>query len=159
MRLIDDEGNQLGIVPPFEGLKLAREKGLDLVEIAANAKPPVCRILDYGKYLYQMNKREHEARKHQKSVEVKEVKFRPRTSTHDFTIKKNRIVGFLEEGDKVKATIMFRGRERAHKEIGWGMINRLLKEIEDVANIETRPKEEGPNLSAVLAPKKTTGGK
>ena len=159
MRLIDDEGNQLGIVPPFEGLKLAREKGLDLVEISANAKPPVCRILDYGKYLYQMNKREHEARKHQKSIEVKEVKFRPRTSKHDFTIKKNRIVGFLEEGDKVKATIMFRGRERAHKEIGWGMINRLLKEIEDVANIETRPKEEGPNLSAVLAPKKTAGGK
>ena len=160
MRLIDDEGNQLGIVPViFEGMKLAREKGLDLVEISANAKPPVCRILDYGKYLYQMNKREHEARKHQKSIEVKEVKFRPRTSAHDFMIKKNRIIGFLEDGDKVKATIMFRGRERAHKEIGWDMINRLLKELEDVANVETRPKQEGPNLSAVMAPKKTTGGK
>lgn len=159
VRLIDDEGNQLGIVPPFEGMKLAREKGLDLVEISANAKPPVCRILDYGKYLYQMNKREHEARKHQKSIEVKEVKFRPRTSAHDFMIKKNRIIGFLEDGDKVKATIMFRGRERAHKEIGWDMINRLLKELEDVANVETRPKQEGPNLSAVMAPKKTTGGK
>ena len=159
MRLIDDEGNQLGIVPPLEGLKMAREKGLDLVEIAANAKPPVCRILDYGKYLYQMNKREHEARKHQKSIEVKEVKFRPRTSAHDFMIKKKRIIRFLGDGDKVKATIMFRGRERAHKEIGWDMINRLLKELEDVAIIETRPKQEGPNLSAVIAPKKITGSK
>jgi translation initiation factor IF-3 len=144
-------------MPPFEGLRIAREKGLDLVEIAATAKPPVCRIINYGKYLYQMNKREHEARKHQKSIEVKEVKFRPRTSEHDFQIKKNRIARFLEEGDKVKATIMFRGRERAHKEFGWNMIQRLLVELEKVANVETRPKDEGPNLSAILAPRKSSG--
>ena len=143
-------------MPLSEGLRIAREKELDLVEIAATANPPVCRIVDYGKHLYQINKREHEARKHQKSIEVKEVKFRPRTSDHDFQIKKNRIARFLEEGNKVKVTIMFRGRERAHKEIGWNMIQRLLQELEEVANVENRPKYEGPNLYAFLTPRKSS---
>ena len=127
VRVIDEEGEQLGIMPPFETLKMARGQGLDLVEVAPNAAPPVCRIINYGKYLYQLSKRQHEARKHQKSIELKEVKFRPRTSAHDFEVKRNRIMGFLQEGDKVKATIMFRGREMAHRELGMRMIERLIQ--------------------------------
>lgn len=149
----------MGVMPPYEGVRLAREKGLDLVEIAAKANPPVCRIVDYGKHLYQLNKREHDARKHQKSIEVKEVKFRPRTSKHDFEIKRNRIIRFLGEGDKVKATVVFRGRERAHKEIGWDIIERLLEDIAEVGMAEFRPREEGPSLIAILAPKKVTAAK
>ena len=124
------------------------------MEIAAKANPPVCRIVDYGKHLYQLNKREHDARKHQKSIEVKEVKFRPRTSKHDFEIKRNRIIRFLGEGDKVKATVVFRGRERAHKEIGWDIIERLLEDIAEVGMAEFRLREEGPSLIVILAPKK-----
>src|SRR5215471_15961521 len=115
IRVVDDEGKQLGIMPPYEALKIARERGLDLVEVSPTANPPVCRIINYGKYLYQLNKRQHEARKHQRSVELKEVKFRPQTSEHDFQTKRNHIIGFLKSGSKVKATIMFRGREMAHR--------------------------------------------
>ena len=159
VRVIDEEGGQLGIMPPFEALKMARGQGLDLVEVAPNATPPVCRIINYGKYLYQLSKRQHEARKHQKSIELKEVKFRPRTSAHDFEVKRNRIMGFLQEGDKVKATIMFRGREMAHRELGMRMIERLIQEISEVGQVETRPRQEGPNLTAILAPNKKTAGK
>ncbi len=144
-------------MPPAEALKVAREQGLDLVEVSPTANPPVCRIINYGKYLYQLNKRQHEARKHQKSIELKEVKFRPRTSEHDFEVKRNHIVKFLHEGDKVKATIMFRGREMAHRDIGWNMMQRLLDELAEVAMVEARPRQEGPNLTAVIAPKKTGG--
>ncbi len=142
-------------MPPYEALKVAREKGLDLVEVSPTANPPVCRIINYGKFLYQQSKREHEARKHQKSMELKEVKFRPRTGEHDFDVKRNKMVGFLKEGDKVKATIMFRGRENAHREIGHQMMERLIESLVEVGQVETRPKQEGPNLSAVFAPKKT----
>jgi len=159
VRVIDEEGKQLGIMPPFEALKMARSQGLDLVEVAPTANPPVCRIINYGKYLYQLSKRQHEARKHQKSIELKEVKFRPRTSAHDFEVKRNRIMGFLQEGDKVKATIMFRGREMAHRELGMRMIERLIQEISEVGQVETRPRQEGPNLTAILAPNKKTAGK
>ncbi|PYV30683.1 MAG: translation initiation factor IF-3 [Acidobacteria bacterium] len=157
VRVIDDEGKQLGIMPPFEALKVARGKGLDLVEVSPTAAPPVCRIINYGKFLYQLNKRQHEARKHQKSIELKEVKFRPRTGDHDFEVKRNKILQFLQDGDKVKATIMFRGREMAHRDLGWKMMQRLVEDVAEVGLLETRPKQEGPNLSAVIAPKKPTG--
>jgi translation initiation factor IF-3 len=159
VRVIDEEGKQLGIMPPFEALKMARSQGLDLVEVAPTANPPVCRIINYGKYLYQLSKRQHEARKHQKSIELKEVKFRPRTSAHDFEVKRNHIMGFLQEGSKVKATIMFRGREMAHRELGMRMIERLIQEISEVGQVETRPRQEGPNLTAILAPNKKAAGK
>jgi translation initiation factor IF-3 len=158
VRVVDDEGHQLGIMPPYEAMKIARERGLDLVEVSPTANPPVCRIINYGKYLYQLSKRQHEARKHQRSIELKEVKFRPQTSEHDFETKRNHIREFLEAGNKVKATIMFRGRQMAHRDIGWTMMNRLIAELGDLAQVETRPRQEGPNLTAILAPNKKVGG-
>jgi translation initiation factor IF-3 len=155
--VIDEDGTQLGIMPPIEALRVARGKGLDLVEVAPAANPPVCRIINYGKYLYQLNKRQHEARKHQKSIELKEVKFRPRTSGHDFEVKRNRIVRFLQEGSKVKATVMFRGRENAHRDIGMKMLQRLIEEVSEIGQVESRPRQEGPTLAAILAPKKASG--
>jgi translation initiation factor IF-3 len=155
--VIDEDGKQLGVMPPYEALKVARGKGLDLVEVSPTAAPPVCRIINYGKYLYQLSKRQHEARKHQKSIELKEVKFRPRTGEHDYETKRNKILQFLEAGDKVKATIMFRGREMAHRDLGWKMMQRLVDEVAEHGLLETRPKQEGPNLSAVIAPKKIPG--
>ncbi len=159
IRVVDDEGNQLGIMPPWDAMKVARERGLDLVEVSPRANPPVCRIINYGKYLYQQSKRQHDARKHQRSIELKEVKFRPRIGGHDFEVKKNHILGFLQEGSKVKATIAFRGREMAHRDIGWTMMNRLVEEIGEHCVVETRPKQEGPNLSVILAPNKKPGSK
>ncbi len=153
VRLIDDEGKQIGVLPPHQALKLAREKGLDLVEISPTAVPPVCKIMDYGKYLYQLNKKLHEQRKHQKSIHLKEVKFRPRTDEHDYQFKKNHVLRFLGEGDKVKATIVFRGREMAHPEIGRRMLERLIQEISDVGQVEMAPFMEGRFLMAILAPK------
>jgi translation initiation factor IF-3 len=144
-------------MPPFEAMKVAREKGLDLVEVSPTANPPVCRIINYGKFLYQQSKRQHEARKHQKSMELKEVKFRPRTSEHDFEVKRNKILGFLKEGDKVKATIMFRGRENAHRDIGMRMMERLIDSLAEFGQPEARPRQEGPNLSAVFSAKKGAG--
>jgi translation initiation factor IF-3 len=144
-------------MPPFEAIKVAREKGLDLVEVSPTANPPVCRIINYGKFLYQQSKRQHEARKHQKSMELKEVKFRPRTSEHDFEVKRNRMAGFLQEGDKVKATVMFRGRENAHRDIGMRMMERLIDSLAEFGQPEARPKQEGPNLSAVFSAKKGAG--
>jgi len=154
IRVVDDEGKQLGIMPPYEAIKIARERGLDLVEVSPTANPPVCRIINYGKYLYQQSKREHEARKNQRSIELKEVKFRPRTGAHDFETKRNQIARFLEEGSKVKATVMFRGREMAHRNLGWEMMDRLVKDLGELVVVEIRPRQEGPNLIAILAPKK-----
>lgn len=142
-------------MPPYEALKMAREKGLDLVEVSPTASPPVCRIINYGKFLYQQSKRQHEAKKHQRSMELKEVKFRPRTSEHDYEVKKNRVVEFLEQGDKVKATISFRGRENAHRNIGMAMMERLIEAVGEVGQVEMRPRHEGPTLTTVLAPKKS----
>jgi translation initiation factor IF-3 len=155
--VVDEEGKQLGIMPPWEALKIARGRGLDLVEVSPRAVPPVCRIINYGKFLYQQSKRQHDARKHQRSIELKEVKFRPRTGGHDFDVKKNHIVKFLQDGNKVKATISFRGREMAHRDLGWTMMNRLLTEIAEFGQVETRAKQEGPNLTAIIAPKKVGG--
>lgn len=142
-------------MPTFEALRTARGLGLDLVEVAPKATPPVCRIINYGKYLYQQSKRQHEAKKHQKSTELKEVKFRPRTSEHDFEVKTNRIREFLQEGSKVKATIMFRGRENAHRDLGMKMVQRLIDMLAESGQVESRPKQEGPNLTTIIAPKKT----
>jgi translation initiation factor IF-3 len=135
-------------------MKIAEERGLDLVEVAPTANPPVCRIMDYGKYLYQQNKKEHEARKHQKNITVKEVKFRPNTDEHDYVFKKNHIIRFLTQGDKVKAAVFFRGREIVHQSIGRAIIDRLIEELNEVGVVEARPKMEGPNLIAIFAPKK-----
>jgi translation initiation factor IF-3 len=142
------------VMPPFEALKIARGQGLDLVEVAPQANPPVCRIINYGKYLYQQSKRQHEARKHQKAAGLKEVKMRPRISVHDFETKRNRIIEFLKDGAKVKAAIMFRGRENAHRDLGWDMMRRLADDLSDIGQLEIGPRQEGPNLSAIFSPKK-----
>jgi translation initiation factor IF-3 len=154
VRVIDDEGNQIGILPPFEALKLAREKNLDLVEISPNANPPVCRIMDYGKFLYQQEKKERAAKKHQKQIVVKEVKFRINVDEHDYEFKKNHVLRFLEEGDKVKATIFFRGREMTRTSLGRELLDRLIKDVGDKAIVEFRPRMEGNTLHAILAPPK-----
>jgi translation initiation factor IF-3 len=152
--VIDDEGQQLGIMPPYEALKKAREKNLDLVEISPSAQPPVCRIMDYGKYLYQQEKKEREAKKHQKTITVKEVKFRINVDDHDYETKKNHVLRFLGEGDKVKATIFFRGREMTRTGLGRQILERLIKDVEPQSIVEFRPRQEGNTLHAILAPKK-----
>ncbi len=141
-------------MPPFEALKKAREKNLDLVEISPTAQPPVCRIMDFGKYLYQQEKREREAKKHQKTITVKEVKFRINVDEHDYETKKKHVLRFLEEGDKVKATIFFRGREMTRQGLGRAILERLITELGDKAVVEFRPRQEGNTLHAILAPPK-----
>jgi translation initiation factor IF-3 len=155
VRVIDAEGIQIGILPPFEALKMAREKNLDLVEISPTAQPPVCRIMDYGKFLYEQEKKERAAKKHQKTITIKEVKFRINVDEHDYEFKKNHVLRFLEEGDKVKATIFFRGREMTHTNLGRNILDRLIKDIGDKGIVEFRPRMEGNTLHAILAPKKT----
>ncbi len=150
--MIGDEGEQIGIMQPFEALKKAREKNLDLVEISPNAVPPVCRIMDYGKFLYQQEKKEREAKKHQKTITVKEGKFRINVVDHDYETKKNHVLRFLDEGDKVKATIFFRGREMRRTGLGREFLERLIKDIGDQGIVEFRPRQEGNTLHAILAP-------
>jgi translation initiation factor IF-3 len=157
--VIDDEGQQMGIMPPFEALKKAREKNLDLVEISPTANPPVCRIMDYGKYLYQQEKKEREAKKHQKTITVKEVKFRINVDDHDYETKKNHVLRFLDEGDKVKATIFFRGREMTRTGLGREILERLIKDVNDRGIVEFRPRQEGNTLHLILAPKKAEAPK
>jgi len=159
VRVIGDEGQQIGILPPYEALKMAREKNLDLVEVSPTAQPPVCRIMDYGKYLYQQEKKEREAKKHQKTITVKEVKFRINVDDHDYETKKNHVIRFLEEGDKVKATIFFRGREMTRTGLGREILERLIKDVEQKGMVEFRPRQEGNTLHAILAPKKEGGQK
>jgi translation initiation factor IF-3 len=144
---------------PFEALKIARERGLDLVEISATANPPVCRIQDYGKFLYEKEKQERAAKKNQKVITIKEVKFRINVDEHDYEFKKNHVLRFLDQGDKVKATIFFRGREMAHPEIGRRILERLLEELADVAVAETTPRMEGNQMHAILSKKTSGGGK
>src|SRR3954470_14809067 len=155
IRVIGDEGQQIGILPPFDALKMAREKNLDLVEISPTATPPVCRIMDYGKFLYQQEKKEREAKKHQKVIVVKEVKFRINVDDHDYETKKNHVLRFLDEGDKVKATIFFRGREMTRTGLGRQILERLIKDVEPQSIVELRPRQEGNTLHAILAPKKS----
>lgn len=154
MRVIDEEGQQVGVMNSFDAIKLAKEKSLDLVEISPTAQPPVCRIMNYGKYLYQLSKKAHEAKKHQKVIQVKEVKFRPMTDDHDYEFKKNNIIRFLGEGDKVKAGVMFRGREMAHRDIGRQLITRLMQDVGNHGQVEGHPKMEGSNMFVIFGPKK-----
>ena len=145
-------------MPPPQALAIARQKGLDLVEISPTAVPPVCRIMDFGKYQYQEQKRAREARRHQKVIEVKEIKFRPKVDEHDYQFKKKHIERFLEDGDKVKATIFFRGREMAHPEIGRRILERLVGELADVAIAETMPRMEGNQMHTILSRRPQGGG-
>src|ERR1700688_616009 len=139
VRVVDEAGNQLGVMSLFDAMKAARDAGLDVVEISPNAVPPVCKLVDYGKFQYEQNKKSHEAKKHQKSSHIKEVKFRPSTAEHDFQVRKNQIIRFLGDGFKVKAMIFHRGREMAHQDVGRTKMNRLLKEIVDHALVEFGP--------------------
>jgi translation initiation factor IF-3 len=155
IRVIDETGQQLGIMPPPQALAIARQKGLDLVEISPTAVPPVCRIMDFGKYQYQEQKRSREAKKHQKVIEVKEIKFRPKVDEHDYQFKKKHIERFLSEGDKVKATIFFRGREMAHPEIGRRILERLIEDLSDLAIAENAPRQEGNQMHTILSQRVT----
>jgi translation initiation factor IF-3 len=146
-------------MPPAQALMIAEEKGLDLVEIAATATPPVCRIMDSGKFFYQQAKRESEARKHQRHIQVKEVKFRVKIDEHDFQFKRRNAERFLLDGNKVKTTVIFRGRELVHSEIGRGILTRLAGELTEVALIEVPPRQEGMTMVQILSPKKESAGK
>lgn len=154
VRLIDVDGNQAGIVSIREALRAAEESGYDLVEISPTAKPPVCRIMDYGKYLFEIRKKQAEAKKKQKQVQVKEIKFRPTTEDGDYQVKLRNLLKFLENGDKVKITLRFRGREVAHQELGMKILERIQQDTNDVAIIEQQAKREGRQLLMVLSPKK-----
>jgi translation initiation factor IF-3 len=155
IRVIDDQGTQLGIMPPFEALKIAREKGMDLVEVSPTAQPPVCRIMDFGKYMYEQEKKERAAKKNQKLITIKEVKFRINVDEHDYQTKKNHALRFLSEGDKVKATIFFRGREMTRQTLGREILKRLIADLADKAVVENMPRQEGNTLHLILAPPKT----
>jgi translation initiation factor IF-3 len=150
VRVIDDSGQQLGIMPPQQALVIAKERGLDLVEVSATAVPPVCRIMDFGRYQYLEQKRTRQAKKHQKTIEIKEIKFRPKVDEHDYQFKKKHVERFIAEGDKVKATVFFRGREMAHPEIGRRIIERLVQEVSEVAVAEAMPRLEGNQMSVIL---------
>ena len=155
--MIAADGGQLGIMPPEQALRLAIEAGLDLVEVSPESNPPVCRILDYGKYRYQINKKAQEARKKQRVIQVKEVKFRPKTDEHDYEFKRNNIIRFLSRGKKVKATVIFRGRENQHRDIGYKILKRIREEVGEFGLVESEPRQEGPFLDMILAPKKWSG--
>jgi len=155
--VIDENGEQLGILPPFEALKIARERGLDLVEVSPTAVPPVCRIQDYGKFLYEKEKSDRAARKRQKVIVVKEVKFSVTIDDHDFETRRNQAIRFLQDGDKVKASLRFKGRKMAHRELGYAIINRLIQDIGENGVVEFMPRMEGNTLHAILAPGKKGG--
>jgi translation initiation factor IF-3 len=153
VRVINSDGKQVGVMPLKEAMKIAEEQGLDLVEVAANANPPVCRIMNYGKYKYQQSKRTQEARKHQTVIQVKEVKLRPRTEEHDFQFKLRHAKRFLSEGNKVKVSILFRGREMAYPEFGTEILKRFIDGVKDLMVVEQAPRLEGRNMVTILAPK------
>ena len=150
---IDPDGNQLGIIDTRDAIEKAGDFGLDLVEVQPNAEPPVCKILDYGKFKYEAQKRANEARKKQKTIEVKEIKFRPNIDEHDYQVKMRNVTKFLSGGDKVKVTLRFRGREMAHQELGANVLARVREETEELAKVEAMPKLEGRQMVMVLAPR------
>jgi len=154
VRLVAEDGEQLGIVPVAEALRAAEEKDVDLVEIAPLANPPVCKLMDFGKFRYREQKKAHEAKLKQKQIQIKEIKFRPRTDEGDYKIKLNKLVEFLEEGDKAKVTLRFRGREMAHQEFGKRVLERVKADLEAVGVVEQFPKMEGRQMVMVIAPKK-----
>ncbi len=152
IRLIGAEGENLGVQPPRRAMELAEQAGLDLVEISPNANPPVCKIMDYGKFKYEQQKRESEARKKQTVIQVKEVKFRPNTDTHDYDVKMRNVVKFLEKGDKVKVTLRFRGREMAHQNLGRELLERVAEDIKELGKVENMPKMEGRQMTMMVGP-------
>ena len=153
IRLIDEKGEMVGVVGLREGLQMAEEAGLDLVEVSPNAEPPVCKIADYGKYKYEAQKKANEARKKQKVIEVKEIKMRPGIDDHDYEVKMRAMKKFLDTGDKVKVTLRFRGREMVHQDIGMNVLKRVREELDPMAKVEQLPKMEGRQMTMVLAPK------
>ncbi len=153
MRLVDADGTVLGVVPIDEALQKAEDRGLDLVEVAAKGDPPVCKILDYGKYKYEAQKKKNEARKKQRTIDVKEIKMRPGIDVHDYDVKMRAARKFLGEGDKVKVTMRFRGREMAHQDLGLKLLNRVRDELDELAKVELMPKMEGRQMIMVIARK------
>jgi len=153
--VIDANGDQAGVMPTQDALRMAEEQGLDLVEVAPNARPPVCKIMDFGRYKYQQQKKLQEARKKQSVVQIKEIKVRPKTDDHDFNTKLKHVLRFLENGDRVKVTVFFRGREIVHKDRGLMILQRMVESVKDIAKVEQQPRSEGRTMSLLLAPLKT----
>ncbi len=153
MRLVDENGEQVGVVPTADALRRALDVGLDLLEVSPNADPPVCKILDYGRFRYEAQKKKNEARKKQKTIDVKEIKMRPNIDTHDYEVKMRSIHRFIGDGDKVKVTMRFRGREMVHQEIGKQVLDRVREEMEPTAKVEQFPKLEGRQMTMVMAPR------
>ncbi|MEA2006049.1 MAG: translation initiation factor IF-3 [Acidobacteriota bacterium] len=157
VRIIDEDKKQLGVLSTKEALFLAKEKGLDLVEVAPQANPPVCRIMDYGKFLYELHKKAHEAKKHQKQIQVKEIKFRPKISIHDYNFKIRHVQRFLKEGNKVKITVMLRGREKAKPELAHQVLDRVLENVQDLGQRDGTVRTQPWAISAILSPIKSGG--
>ena len=153
MRLVDADGTDLGVVPIDQALRKAEDRGLDLVEVAAKGDPPVCKILDYGKFKYEAQKKKNEARKKQKTIDVKEIKMRPGIDVHDYDVKMRAARKFLDGGDKVKVTMRFRGREMAHQDLGLNVLHRVRDELDELSKVELMPKMEGRQMIMVIAPK------
>jgi len=157
VRVIDEEKNALGILLTSQAIQMARERGFDLVEIAPTAQPPVCRITDYGKFLYELHKKEHEAKKHQKQIQIKEIKFRPKISIHDYDFKMKHVKRFLGEGNKVKITVMLRGREKQKPELGYQVLDRVLGDVKEMATQDGSARKQDWAVSALLVPTKLGG--
>jgi len=157
VRVIDEERNALGVLPTSQAIQMARERGFDLVEIAPTAQPPVCKITDYGKFLYEQHKKDHEAKKHQKQIQIKEIKFRPKISVHDYDFKMKHVKRFLGEGNKVKITVMLRGREKQKPELGQQILDRVLLDVKDLATQDGAARKQDWAVSALLVPTKPGG--
>ena len=155
VRLIDEDGSQIGVIKTDQALTMAQERDLDLVEVAPDSRPPVARLLDYSKYKYEQEQKAKAARKHQQQVNVREIKLRPKIADHDYMTKKGHVERFLNGGDKVKVTIMFRGREQAHPERGRALLERLFEDVSELATIESNPQQEGRNMHMMLAPQRS----
>ena len=154
VRLIGDDGKQIGVVPTEEAFRYAQERDLDLVEVAPESQPPVCRVLDYSKYKYEQEQKAKAARRHQKQVNVREIKLRPKIATNDYQTKKNHVLRFLKGDDRVKVTIMFRGREQSHPERGEALLMRLAEDVAELGTVEQHPQQDGRNMTMLLAPLK-----
>jgi translation initiation factor IF-3 len=155
VRLIDENGEQVGIIPTFDALQMARERGLDLVEVAPNAMPPVCRLMDYGKFRYEQSRKERESRRHQHVIELKEVRIRPKIDDHDLSTKGRQAAKFLDAGDKVKVTVLFRGREMAHPDLGKALLDQLAEQLRTHGAVEQPPRMEGRTMTMFMAPLKS----
>ena len=158
VRVIDEDGGQLGVMPIQQALSLARERNLDLVEVAPNATPPVCRLMDYGRFKYEQTKKEREAKKHQRLTEIKEIRLRPKIDEHDLEVKSRKAQQFIEEGDKVKVTVLFRGRELAHPQLGRMLLEEMANRLKPIAQVERAPLVEGRTMHMILTRAKSTSG-